>query len=228
VSTLRISVVVPALDEAAGIAATLTHVRQPGVHETIVVDGGSRDGTAALAAPHADRVITASRGRALQMNTGAAAATGDILVFLHADTRPPAGFAAAVAAACTAPDVVGGRFDVRIEPATPLLRLVAGLMNARSRLTRIATGDQVIFVRRDVFEQLGGYAPIPIMEDIEFSRRLKRAGRIACLRVPVVTSARRWHARGVVRTILLMWALRALYWCGMSPQRLQRLYDDTR
>ena len=136
----------------------------------------------------------------------------------------PDGFADAVTAACAAPDVVGGRFDVHLEPSSPLLWLTGELINRRSRLTRIATGDQAIFIRRAVFEQLGGYADIPLMEDIDLTRRMKRAGRIACLRQRVTTSARRWQKNGVVRTILLMWTLRALYFCGVSPQRLHRVY----
>jgi len=223
-----VSVIVPALNEAAVIEETLRHAHQPGVGEIIVVDGGSTDATRALAHPLAELVLSAPRGRAAQMNAGAARARGDLLLFLHADTVVPVGFAAAVIAACGAPDVVGGRFDVNLAPASPLLWLTAELINLRSRLSRLATGDQAIFVRRDVFERLGGYALIPLMEDLDFSRRLKRAGRIACLRQRVTTSARRWQQDGVVRTILLMWSLRALYFCGVSPARLQRMYANTR
>jgi GT2 family glycosyltransferase len=150
------------------------------------------------------------------------------LLFLHADTLVPDGYADAVLRACGDPAVVGGRFDVSLQPSSPLLWLTAELINRRSRLTRIATGDQAIFVRRDTFERLGGYAPIPLMEDIELSRRLKRAGRIACLRERVVTSARRWQRHGVVRTILLMWTLRLLYFCGAAPERLQHVYRNAR
>jgi rSAM/selenodomain-associated transferase 2 len=225
---MTVSVIVPVLNEEGGIGETLRRARQPGVREIIVVDGGSMDETRAVAQPLADRVLSAPRGRAAQMNAGAERANGDILLFLHADTLVPAGFAEAVAAACTTPAVVGGRFDVDLTPSTPLLRLTGELMNWRSRLSRIATGDQAMFVRRDVFERLGGYANIPLMEDVDLSRRLKGAGRIACLRQRVTTSARRWHAHGAVKTILLMWKLRALYCCGVSPVRLRRLYDDAR
>jgi len=225
---MSLSVVVPTLNEGRGIAATLGCARQPGVREIIVVDGGSVDSTCALAHELADLVLSAPRGRAAQMNAGAARASGDILFFLHADTLVPDGFARAIAAACAEPSVIGGRFDVTLTPSSLLLRLTGELMNWRSRLSHIATGDQGIFIRRDVFTQLGGYADIPLMEDIDLSRRMKRAGRIACLRQRVTTSARRWQTHGVVRTILLMWSLRALYFFGASPSRLRRLYEDAR
>ena len=223
-----VSVIVPTLNEERVIAATLQRARQPGVHEIIVVDCGSTDTTRAVAQPMADCVLSAPRGRAAQMNAGAARARGDILLFLHADTLVPEGFAHAVTGACVRAGVIGGRFDVTLEPSTLLLRLTGELMNWRSRLTRIATGDQAIFIRRDVFERLGGYSDIPLMEDIDLSRRMKRAGTIACLRARVTTSARRWRKNGVVRTILLMWSLRVLYFFGVSPRRLQRLYANSR
>jgi len=223
-----LSVIIPTLNEEQVLAATLERARQTGVHEIIVVDGGSTDETRAVAARLAAMVMSAPRGRAAQMNAGAARATGDILLFLHADTLLPNGFAAAVIAACAAPDVVGGRFDVDLQPSTALIRLTGALMNRRSRLTRIATGDQAIFIRRDVFARLGGYADMPLMEDIDLSRRMKRAGRLACLRERVTTSTRRWQKNGVVCTILMMWTLRALYFCGISPARLQRAYANTR
>jgi rSAM/selenodomain-associated transferase 2 len=225
---MSLSVIVPTLNEECGIAATLRRARQSGVREIIVVDGGSVDNTRAVAHELADLVLSAPRGRAAQMNAGAARASGDILLFLHADTLAPDGFAQAISAACREPGIIGGRFDVTLAPSSPLLRLTGELMNWRSRLSRIATGDQGIFIRRDVFTQLGGYADIPLMEDIDLSRRMKRAGRIACLQQRVTTSARRWQTQGVVRTILLMWSLRTLYFFGVSPSRLRRLYDDAR
>jgi rSAM/selenodomain-associated transferase 2 len=223
-----ISVVVPALNEAAQIEAALASARGAAVRDIIVVDGGSTDGTQRLARPHADLVLSAPRGRALQMNAGAAAARGAVLLFLHADTRLPVGFDAAVLDALADPATVGGRFDVRLVPSAPLLRLVAASMNLRSRLSRIATGDQAIFARRTVFEALGGFEPIPLMEDIAFSRALKDRGRIACLHQRVETSSRRWLGRGPLRTIALMWWLRLLYACGVTPERLRRLYRDAR
>ena len=185
----------------------------------IVADGGSEDGTRGLAAPLADRVILAPRGRAAQMNAGAAAATGGAFVFLHADTRLPAG----------ADDLIfrslekysWGRFDVRIDAVHPLLRVVAFAMNLRSRLTGIATGDQAIFVRREAFR---GFPEIALMEDVAFSKAMKRRSRPACLREVAVTSGRRWERNGVLRTVLLMWRLRLAYFLGASPDELARRY----
>jgi len=225
---MDISIVVPALDEAGQLAAALASARAPGVREIIVVDGGSGDATVSIARRHADVVLNAARGRATQMNTGAAIARGDVVLFLHADTRLPRGFDAAVLAALADPATVAGRFDVRLMPNTPLLALVAGLMNLRSRLSRIATGDQAIFVRRTIFEAVGGFESIPLMEDIALTRALKRRGRIACLREQVETSSRRWRRDGALRTILLMWWLRFLYFCGVPPERLRSRYADTR
>ena len=225
---MRISVVIPALDEEAQLAETIASARASGVGEIIVVDGGSRDATASVARQHADRILTASRGRAAQMNAGAAAARGEVLLFLHADTRLPPGFDADVLHALADPTTASGRFDVHLVPGTPLLRAVAELMNLRSRLSGIATGDQAIFVRRGVFEAIGGFEPIPLMEDIALTRALKRRGRVACLRARVETSSRRWLRDGPLRTILLMWWLRFLYFCGVPPERLRERYADTR
>jgi len=221
---LRLSFVVPALDEAAGIErclACLQAARARG-HEVIVVDGGSRDATPALARPLADRVLSAPRGRAAQMNAGAAVARGEGLVFVHADTR--LGESADREVALALAGAPWGRFDVRIAGRHPLLRLVAATMNLRSRLSGIATGDQAIFVRRAAFEALGGYAAIPLMEDVELSRRLRRLARPACLRARIETSGRRWESRGVLRTIALMWRLRLAYWFGADPARLAERY----
>jgi rSAM/selenodomain-associated transferase 2 len=221
---MNLSVIVPTLDEEAALPAALAAARQPGVVELIVVDGGSRDRTCEIARALADRTLSSARGRAHQMNEGAAAARGDVLLFLHADTRLPPGYAAAVAAALAAPRVVGGRFDVRLDAAGLAYGLIGRMISLRSRLTRVATGDQAIFVRRAVFERLGGFPAVPLMEDIALSRGLKRAGALACLRETVVTSARRWERDGVVRTVLLMWLLRAGYYAGIAPARLARMY----
>jgi rSAM/selenodomain-associated transferase 2 len=220
-----LSIVLPALDEAAGIEATLQALeplRARGV-EIVLADGGSADGTPALAAPWVDTVLQAARGRALQMNAGAAAARGAVLLFLHADTRLPAQADSQVLRA-VAGGACWGRFDVRIEGRPAMLRVVATLMNLRSRLSGIATGDQAIFVTREAFEGVGGFPVQPLMEDIEFSRRLKRLGRPACLRARARTSGRRWEQRGVWRTIFLMWRLRWRYWRGESPARLAEAY----
>ena len=221
----RLSVIVPALNEAAGIAATLAPLaawRARG-HELIVVDGGSHDDTAALAAPLADRVLAGRRGRASQMNAGAAVANGDVLLFLHADTQLPAGADDAVLRA-VAGGARWGRFDVRIEGRSRWLPLIGALMNQRSRLSGIATGDQAVFVERRLFQQLGGYAELPLMEDVELSRRLRAVVRPACLRQRVRTSGRRWDSRGVWRTVWLMWRLRWRFWRGAPAEQLAREY----
>ena len=221
----RSTIVVPALDEAADIEAALqalAPLRARGA-EVIVVDGGSADGTAQLAKPLADRVLVSPRGRARQMNAGAAAARGDVLLFLHADTRLPEAADAALHQA-VARGAAWGRFDVQIDGRPRMLRLVAALMNQRSRLTGIATGDQAIFVRCDLFQRIGGFPDQPLMEDIEISRRLRALARPCCLRQRVVTSGRRWESRGVWRTIFLMWRLRWRYWRGESAQTLAEAY----
>jgi rSAM/selenodomain-associated transferase 2 len=188
-----------------------------------VVDGHSQDDTVRKAAPLADAVLTAPAGRARQMNAGAAASQGDVLLFLHADTRLPEGADRLIGAAI-GNGAGWGRFDVRIEGKPRMLRVVAALMNARSRLTGIATGDQAIFVRRDVFDRVGGFPDQPLMEDIELSLRLRRLCPPACLRQRVVTSGRRWESRGVWRTIFLMWRLRWRYWRGEPAQALAEAY----
>ncbi len=225
---MRLSVIVPTLDEEQVLDATLALVRAGAIHELIVVDGGSRDATRAVAARRADRVLSARAGRAAQMNAGAAAASGDVLLFLHADTLLPERFTDAIAAALADPEIVAGRFDVRLAGRSPTLAVVATMMNLRSRWTRIATGDQAIFVRREVFDAIGGYDAVPLFEDVRLSAALKRRGRVACLRDRVTTSGRRWERRGPVRTILLMWTLRLAHALGVAPARLRRAYDDVR
>jgi len=223
----RFSFVIPALDEAAGIAATLAPLqaaRSAGA-EVIVVDGGSRDATMSIAAPLADRVMTAPRGRASQMSAGAGAARGDVLVFVHADTILPAHALDAMGRALATGDRAWGRFDVVIPGGGPLLRVVGALMNARSRLTGIATGDQAIFARREAFAAAGGFPPIPLMEDVALSRALRRISPPACLRERVATSGRRWEERGTLRTIALMWRLRLEYALGADPVAIARRYD---
>lgn len=225
---MTISVIIPVLDEELRIGDAIRSVSAIQPHEILVVDGGSRDATVPVASRHACRVVIAPRGRAVQMNAGAAGATGEILLFLHADTRLPATAGRDITAALAHAETVGGRFDVRLDRPDPVYRLIETLLNARSRLTRIATGDQAIFVRRRIFETMGGYASIPLMEDVEFSRRLKRRGRIACLRARVITSARRWEWEGPWRTIVRMWWLRALFAAGVDPRRLARGYAPVR
>lgn len=227
---MTVSVIIPTLNEEQALPQTLTRTLALGFDEVLVVDGGSSDRTCEIVAalgPSA-KLLTGSQGRAAQMNQGAAASFGDVLLFLHADTRLPDEAKQAIVAALQEPACPGGRFDLRFDRDSPLGRLVACMINLRSRLSGIATGDQAIFVRRSVFEQLGGFAPIPLMEDIELTRRLKRRGPVACLRAQVTTSFRRWESRGPIRTILLMWLLRFLYWTGISPQRLSHFYAVVR
>ncbi len=225
---MRISVIIPTLNEAPSIVQTLARVRRTDECELIIVDGGSTDGTPELARPHADRVIAAPRGRARQMNHGAQEASGEVLLFLHADTILPMGFSQLLTQALRDPQIVGGRFDVRLDAEGWSFRMIETMMNFRSRLTRISTGDQAMFVRRQVFLDTGGFPDLALMEDLEFSRRLKRVGQIACLHERVVTSARRWQHDGVFRTILRMWILRLCYFLGVPPERLRGFYADTR
>lgn len=222
---LRLSIVIPTLNEASQVVdalAPLQPLRHRG-HEVIVVDGGSGDVTAALARSLADQVLSAPRGRASQMNAGAAATRAPVLLFLHADTRLPP-LADVLVQQALAGGRTWGRFDVCIDGRPPMLHIVAALMNLRSRLTGIATGDQAIFATREAFDRVGGFPLQPLMEDLEISRRLKRLGRPACLRARVRTSGRRWEQRGVWRTIFLMWRLRWRYWRGESASRLAEAY----
>jgi rSAM/selenodomain-associated transferase 2 len=220
-----LSVIIPVLDEAAMVVTALQRLkplRDRGC-EVIAVDGGSRDETAALASPLADRVEHAPRGRASQMNAGAAIARGDALLFLHVDTVLP-DTADALIDAALADGRHWGRFDVRIDGSHSMLSMVAWSMNLRSRLTGIATGDQAMFVRREAFRAAGGFPGIPLMEDVALSRLLRRIGRPACLRARVITSGRRWQRHGVFRTILLMWRLRMAYLLGADPADLALRY----
>lgn len=224
---MRISVIVPVLDEEPEIEAclhALAPVRAAG-HEVVVVDGGSADATVALAAPLSDRLLQTGRGRARQLNAGAAAAAGEAFIFLHADTRLPDGAVHDVATA-----IAGGRrwgrFDVSLSGRQPLLRLVEGAMNLRSRLTGIATGDQAMFVDRELFRSIGGFPDLALMEDVALSARLRTRMRPACLPARVLVSSRRWQRHGVLRTIVKMWCLRAAYALGVDPRALARRYDD--
>ncbi|GAB6067123.1 TIGR04283 family arsenosugar biosynthesis glycosyltransferase [Methylothermus subterraneus] len=218
------SIIIPTWQEAAGIEACLNALRalRPRA-EILVVDGGSDDGTQDLARPWADKVLSSARGRAAQMNAGARAAGGAVLIFLHADTLLPPGALDAIEQA-RAQGYRWGRFDVRLDGRHPLLPLIAAAMNLRSRLTAIATGDQAIFVAREAFWRLGGFPEQPLMEDIELCRRLKRLGPPACLRLKATTSARRFERFGVLSTLLLMGWLRFRYFCGADPSALARRY----
>ncbi|QPD05578.1 MAG: hypothetical protein Nkreftii_003352 [Candidatus Nitrospira kreftii] len=232
-SMVTISVIIPTFNEERSLPRTLACLSASDPAEIIIVDGGSTDGTLTRAQEFCAhtataRVIMAPRGRASQMNEGAKASQGEVLLFLHADTQLPPQTERIVGLALTSPSVVGGRFDVRFDSSSPWSQVISSFMNRRSRLTGIATGDQALFVRREVFEMLGGFSEIPLMEDIEFSRRLQQAGRIMALRETVVTSFRRWDTQGPLRTILLMWTLRFLYWVGVNPHQLARVYHTVR
>jgi rSAM/selenodomain-associated transferase 2 len=221
----RLSIIMPVLDEAAHLPATLAALaplRASGV-ELIIVDGGSCDGTLAQCAGAADALLTSPRGRARQMNAGAQAAHGQALLFLHADTTLPPDAPAQVAQALA--QYAWGRFDVRIAGRSRWLPVIAAFMNLRSRCSGIATGDQALFMRREAFDSVGGFPNQALMEDIEICKRLHhRVGKPACLRARVVTSGRRWDERGAWRTIVLMWRLRLLYWLGVSADRLAAAY----
>jgi len=220
-----VAVVMPVLNEAGTLSAALEHLRQQAPDEIIIVDGGSNDTTCDIVRNHPQiRLLNTARGRAAQMNAGGAAVDSDILLFLHADTRLPPDAIGSIRAAVRAGHL-WGRFDVRLDNPKPIYRVIEWLMNQRSAITGVATGDQAIFVRRDIFRELGGYPAIALMEDIALSARLKRIMAPARLRTAVTTSARRWERYGVIRTVARMWWLRLCYWFGVSPARLARWYD---
>ena len=221
-----LSIIVPVLDDAAALEALapdLTAFRSRGA-EVIVVDGGSSDGSIAAAEGCANLVLNAPRGRASQMNAGARRAQGETLLFLHADTLLPPEADRLIARALAGSTPGWGRFDIRIESTSPLLAAVALAMNLRSRLTGVATGDQAIFAHRRLFDALGGYPEIALMEDVAFSKAAKHISRPICLTERVTTSARRWQKNGVVRTIALMWYLRLAYFLGADTKALARRY----
>lgn len=222
---IRVSIIIPAINESEAISHTLQRIqplREQG-HELIIVDGGSTDDTLSLAEPLADMVIHSDKGRALQMNTGAAMASGDVLWFLHADTLVAEDSLTLLSNALSS-GYDWGRFDVRLSGAHWALRIVERMMNLRSCLTGIATGDQGLFMMRTAFDQVEGFPLIPLMEDIELSKRLKKLGRPACIKKVIVTSSRRWEQKGILRTILLMWRLRLLYWLGVPADQLKLHY----
>jgi rSAM/selenodomain-associated transferase 2 len=235
---MTISVIIPTLNEERTIIAALAHTAVLGFDELIVVDGGSLDQTPVLvesyrlstqsSALSPLRLVTAPPGRALQMNEGAKASSGETLLFLHADTQLPADAKTMIDTTLADQRMVGGRFDVRFDRPSMWGTMISKMMNWRSRMSGLATGDQALFVRRSVFEQMGGFTDMPLMEDIEFSRRLKRTGMLAALTATVTTSFRRWEQHGPLRTILLMWTLRFLYWIGISPLHLVKWYKTVR
>lgn len=235
---MTISVIIPTLNEERTIMATLAHTAALGFDELIVVDGGSTDETPALVESYRlstqsstfspIRLMTTARGRARQMNEGVKTSRAEILLLLHADTTLPNDARTLIETALANQTIVGGRFDVRFDRPSRWGSIISRLMNGRSRLTGVATGDQALFVRRSIFERMGGFADMPLMEDIDFSRRLKGQGATAALTATVTTSFRRWEQQGPLRTILLMWSLRFLYWIGVSTHTLNRWYGLVR
>jgi len=223
-----IAIVVPVFNEGQALHDRLQDFMALDADELIFVDGGSADETQALLASHKVQWLRSDLGRALQMNAGAKVASSDILVFIHADTIISKSGLSSIRAGLTALNTVGGRFDVRLSGRHPAFRLIEWMINQRSRMTKINTGDQCLFVRRDVFEAMGGFAEMPLLEDVEFSRRLKRVGRVVCLPDKVTTSSRRWQQHGIISTVWLMWKIRLLYALGVAPVRLAKLYRDAR
>lgn len=222
---MKVSIILPVFNEEKNIPKILKHLQsyRDAGHEVVVVDGSSTDNTLMLAHDGADAVIVSQRGRALQMNNGAAVATGDVLLFLHADTFLPEN-ALALISDIAARNNFWGRFDVRLSSDHFIYRVIEWFINKRSALTSIATGDQAIFIERKLFDALGGFPEIPLMEDVSLSIRLKKITPPLCLKQQVITSSRRWEVNGVLSTVLLMWKLRFYYFLGVSPERLKQLY----
>lgn len=223
--TPLLSVVIPVRNEAQALPALLDDLMdlRAGGAELILVDGGSSDGTCELALGRVDQLLRTAPGRALQMNAGAASACGDYLWFVHADTRVSVEALESLQRTLSERPL-WGRFDVRLSGPGLALRVIGAMISLRSRLSGIASGDQGIFVARQRFEALGGYAQIPLMEDLQLCRRLKALARPRCLRPPLSTSSRRWEQNGIWRTVMLMWCLRLAYYCGASPDKLARQY----
>ncbi|MEH2359322.1 TIGR04283 family arsenosugar biosynthesis glycosyltransferase [Nostoc sp.] len=224
IGSARISIIIPTLNEAGNIKEAIV-TTQPSINiEVIIVDAGSEDGTLEIAQSLDIKVISSSPGRAVQMNAGAVAASGDILLFLHADTRLPTGFDEMIRTVLQQPGTVAGAFNLRIDASVLSLRWVEWGVNARSHFCQMPYGDQAIFLTKAVFQQIGGFPELPIMEDFELMRRLKRIGRIVIISTPVVTSARRWLQKGVFKTTLLNQIVIIAYLLGVSPQRICRWY----
>ncbi|NWF39559.1 glycosyltransferase [Mariprofundus sp. NF] len=220
--------IIPIFNEYRVLPDMIKRMQQLGADELIIVDGGSSDGSLEMLQQSGLRWISSEAGRARQMNAGAAQCESDILLFIHADTVITSTHISAVKGAMKAPEYVGGRFDVRLSGSHPAFALIGWMMNLRSRLSRISTGDQCQFVRRTLFEKIGGFADLPLMEDIALSKALKREGKIACLRQKVITSSRRWQHSGIFRTVLLMWKIRLLFWLGRPADQLALIYRQSR
>lgn len=218
----------PLLNEQAVLPALIARLNALEADEKVIVDGGSTDGSYELLAASGVRWMSSTAGRSAQMNAGASVCASDIFLFIHADTVIDSTHITVVQQAVADPDIVGGRFDLRLSGSHPAFRIIERMINLRSRLTGISTGDQCMFVRRSIFAQLDGFAALPLMEDIDFSMRLKHKGTIACLRTRVITSSRRWEKHGIFRTVVRMWWLRLLFWSGVPADHLARMYRQVR
>ena len=224
-----ITIIIPVLNEEKNIAKVLENISQlDGEKEIIVVDGGSIDNTVGIVEKKDVILLSSEKGRGCQMNKGAEIAKGETLLFLHADTKLPDNAILEIDKVMKAPESIGGRFDVRFDDNRFIFKLIAFLMNWRSSLTEIFTGDHAIFIRKSAFKELGGYSEIPLMEDIELSKKMKRKGKVACINNCVITSARKWKEEGIIKTILLMWLLRLLYFFKVSPIFLSKIYYKKR
>jgi rSAM/selenodomain-associated transferase 2 len=222
---VKLSVIVPVINEEMNlsrIAGCLRSVIEQG-HEVIIVDGGSTDNTLTIAYDITDTIIISKKGRALQMNNGASVASGDVVLFLHADTLLPENVAEIISDVYVGENF-WGRFDVRLSNEKYVYRLIECMMNMRSSLTSIVTGDQAMFFEKNLFDRIGGFPEIALMEDVEISRQLKKISKPVRLKSKVVTSSRRWETNGVVATVLLMWKLRLYYFFGVSPEKLSQMY----
>jgi rSAM/selenodomain-associated transferase 2 len=223
-----LSVILPTLNEASVLGATLESVaRLNGPVEVIVVDGGSQDQTIGIARAHQVRVYTAPRGRGSQMDAGAGLAHGKVLWFVHADTKPPPDAVEQILRACDQPDIVGGSFTVQFDGPTYAARFLSGLYRCLGRL-RLCYGDSAIFVRRDAYKRIGGFRPLLLFEDVDLVHRLKRRGRFVRLPGVVVTSSRRFERGSIVLTLARWSLLQILYWMGVKPHLLARLYRPIR
>jgi len=223
-AAVKLSIIIPVLNEQANLSQISSHlqsIRHQG-HEVIIVDGGSTDSTLAISYEVADHVIISKTGRALQMNNGAAIASGNVFVFLHADTFLPDNAVKIISESMS--EHTWGRFNVRLSSNRSVYRLIESLINLRSCFTSIVTGDQAMFIEKSLFDRVAGFPEIALMEDIEMSRKLKKIDRPVCIKQKVITSSRRWENRGVVTTVVLMWKLRLYYFFGVSPDKLNQLY----
>lgn len=225
---MKLSIIIPALNESRHLLASLQSLSllKNHPHEIIIVDGGSDDDTLKIAEPYVDFIFTSEKGRATQMNMGAAHASGDILWFLHADSLIPDNAYKHICTSLQNNQHIWGRFNIKLSGSNPVFRIIEQLINLRSKITKIATGDQGIFVLRSEFEKLNGFAAQPLMEDIQLCKQLKKISAPACLVNTITTSSRRWESRGIIKTVILMWYLRLAYFLGTPASKLAKQYQN--